>query len=1055
MYTRFLIVVLLLASNYLSMAQRPTLNVVQPPAYSFPPAPAAGAYRFRTDSIMVALDKTQIPTGVLYDRVFPLSRLDVFGQNTTDTSRFEHFLQANQELWYASYRNVGLGASAILRARAAQHLQAGLVPIGLLHYSFNLLDTLAVQNNLLSQPGGNGGVLYDVAGRSQSPYLTRETLVAAVLAETVPTGTVQFGLPFNLRFDNTSNPVQSLTLNFNDGSASATLTPGSAGIYKSYSVAGAYSIELTAHFANGSSKTTFTRIQVKGETVAYRGDENPDFLPIDPCDPSTDVVSLDAGISFNDYEGRDATGFGEVTTYYANCNNPQLTKPVIMLDGIDFDDEDARNGRTVYSEFLNYYDQGTPKRLGEELRTAEYDIVILDFPGANGAEYIQRNAFVLIQLIQNINADLRSRSITEKLTVIGPSMSGLVSRYALAEMERRFNDASNINTYQKVEWNHNTRLWLSFDSPQLGANIPMGDQRFVQYYAEVGEVESAKKNLKNILQPATKQMLVHHYETTSNTVSGAPGFRDRFQAEMDNLGMPTQLRRIAVINGSIAGIRQDWRNQTRKSHGCDLAFTFEAKTGRPRLFHINWLPSSFPVLLPLTLSSASVKFTPDYGGTCTTFEAKLLGSRKGEEITVGRPNSISYDVAPGSWRSTQRTLADKGTLTDDKLNGFAKNFFLGGVHRATQTSRFNDVVDKHCFIPTVSALALTNSNRDLGQNLSTTDLVCSGETPFDSYYAPVLNEEHIFITPENAEYIKNEIRMITPKPKVLNFPSAFCPNGSAQFSVVPECVSRAGQPGTIYAWTTSDPGLLIISGQGTTNVTVQAQPGFSGAAIVSVTATRQDYTESEPLEQSLFIGTPPLIGATFINTDTGEEKPLAAANEDNNYAGSRVVSFQFPFENGITYSLAVEQPSPHSVFSGFDPRLVFDLSYPNVIARVFITKSGPCGPTTNDYYFYYDPSYRLVSTPNPVSDELSVQAISSDTNQPLTGVNQRSNITKTMQIAPIFDATLFDSYGRPVKVERSTNGQAKLDVRKLPNGLYLLRTGTGKNARSEHIQITH
>ncbi|RSK40952.1 hypothetical protein [Hymenobacter perfusus] len=138
--------------------------------------PARPHYTATIDSLTAALDKSAVPSGILYDRVFPLARLDQFGQTTTDTTRFEHFVQAHQELWYASYRAVTLGSATTLRARAAQHRQAGVVPIGVLHHRFNLLDTLAVQRNMFSQPDGEEGALFDVAGRAQSPCLTRKTV---------------------------------------------------------------------------------------------------------------------------------------------------------------------------------------------------------------------------------------------------------------------------------------------------------------------------------------------------------------------------------------------------------------------------------------------------------------------------------------------------------------------------------------------------------------------------------------------------------------------------------------------------------------------------------------------------------------------------------------------------------------------------------------------------------------------------------------------------------------------------------------------------------------
>ncbi|TGE17844.1 hypothetical protein [Hymenobacter elongatus] len=44
------------------------------------PAPLPGSYRFGLDSLLTALDKNQVPSGILYDRVFPVARLDAFGQ---------------------------------------------------------------------------------------------------------------------------------------------------------------------------------------------------------------------------------------------------------------------------------------------------------------------------------------------------------------------------------------------------------------------------------------------------------------------------------------------------------------------------------------------------------------------------------------------------------------------------------------------------------------------------------------------------------------------------------------------------------------------------------------------------------------------------------------------------------------------------------------------------------------------------------------------------------------------------------------------------------------
>jgi hypothetical protein len=1011
------------------------------PAYEYPPAPIAGSYRFRLDSLLTALNKSQVPTGILYDRVAPLARLDVFGQTAADTSRFEHFLQANQELWYASYRSVGVGSSLKVRARAAQQQQAGMVPLGVLHYRFNLLDTLAVENNLFSQPDGAAGALYDVAGRPQSPYLTRETLVAAALVASVPAGTVQFVLPTALLFDNTGNAVQSLTLNFNDGSAAATLLPDGAGVSKSYPVAGEHVVQLTVHFANGSSKVTFTRLFITGQATLDRG-SNPDFPIIPPCNPMVDErVPLTASISYADYDGRTYAGFGEVTTYFANCNNRQLTKPVIMLDGIEFGGPEQRYGKQVYSNFLNYYERGIPKRLGQELRAEGNDVLILDFPDNNGAEYIQRNAFLLIQLIQNVNADLRSRSSKpEKLTIIGPSMGGLVSRYALAYMEKKFNDASDPATYQKPEWNHNTRLWLSFDSPQLGANIPIGDQQWLRYYAEIFEADAAKENLKNLDTPASKEILVHHYRSTltdasgSNVVAGAPGFRDRFQTELDNLGMPAQLRRIAVVNGSLAGVRQDWLNSSRTANGCDQAFSFEAKTGSIRLFYIKFL--TINPLIPTPLSSSFVRFSPDYGQQCNTFYGTGLLKATRREFTIGRPGSIGYDVAPGSWRATQADLAGEGTGTNQlirgkKLGDIVTNISLGGLHRPSQTTRFYDVVGKHCFIPTVSALALTNPNRDLGQNLSTTNLVCSAETPFDSYFAPLQNEEHITITAANALYIKDEIGRRTPVPVFTAAPTALCPNGAtAEFSVA-DCPPRPGQPGTTYTWTPGN-GLTIVSGQGTPSVTVASINGYLGFTTLQVVATRTGYAPSLPLTTSVAVSNG---GAVSFERSTTEDVCISTTVSVL-VSGATVTNWRV--DNGRLLS----------VFGG---EATVEVSGSPGITTVHADYDSACPGVTGlsasvDFYV--------------VDGQNGVPCAARQTGE-AAGAVYPNPADAYVDVRHPFAADrpcrveLYNDRGRRVHGETVRASAVRLDTRALPAGLYHLTLRQGNQTRTYNLRVQH
>jgi len=55
------------------------------------------------DSLTAPLDKSQIPSGILYDRAMPLAALHSFAVRWADTTSNAHLRQAYLELWMAAY----------------------------------------------------------------------------------------------------------------------------------------------------------------------------------------------------------------------------------------------------------------------------------------------------------------------------------------------------------------------------------------------------------------------------------------------------------------------------------------------------------------------------------------------------------------------------------------------------------------------------------------------------------------------------------------------------------------------------------------------------------------------------------------------------------------------------------------------------------------------------------------------------------------------------------------------------------------------------------------
>ena len=76
-------------------------------------------------------------------------------------------------------------------------------------------------------------------------------------------------------------------------------------------------------------------------------------------------------------------------------------------------------------------------------------------------EYIQANANTLIKVIQWVNAQKDNQENIATNVILGQSMGGVIARYALRKME----DAG---------MEHQVSLYISHDSPHLGANVPLG-----------------------------------------------------------------------------------------------------------------------------------------------------------------------------------------------------------------------------------------------------------------------------------------------------------------------------------------------------------------------------------------------------------------------------------------------------------------------------------------------------------------------------------------------------------------------------------------------------
>lgn len=474
------------------------------------------------------------------------------------------------------------------------------------------------------------------------------------------------------------------------------------------------------------------------------------FLSISQASPIPITSDLTADLT--GYTG--ATEFPGQAEYfvYTSADNV-LDKPIFLIDG--FDPGDTRGIDELYSS-LDYTGNPNFTNLGDELRAEGFDIVIVNFPAYmdnsvevdGGADFIERNALTLVKLIQTINTEKSMNATAEENVIIGPSMGGLISRYALNYMESNLLDA-------------NTRLWISFDAPHLGANIPIGLQHQLNFLAFgldnipfVGSlnVEELQPLVNDYLKsPAARQLLIDHFEPhlsingydflTSQTLPISHPYRLQFEANINsfNSPFPQDVRKVSVTNGNIFDSATNnyyfanGNSGTQVSPGFTIINTtlnYASPVGNlPLDFFISMTPAAGA---PQQISSVS---TP-------VRNSNALSSTD---------NFNGVDSAPGG-------LFDLANLTADVPSTGISGDFLAALE-----------IDKFSFIPTVSALGLDITEEPIGGddinwfhpiNITNTRAT-TDTTPFDNTFIPSNNETHTTVTPDNASFMLAEIRGTT------------------------------------------------------------------------------------------------------------------------------------------------------------------------------------------------------------------------------------------------------------------------------------------------------
>ncbi len=620
----------------------------------------AGPIEDRLGNLLQDLPADRIPSGILYDRVLPLSHID--NHDGTPQSRpasLDEWRQMYSEIYRASLTRPAWPSLDAVISGSREAEQRGIVPLAVMSFRYDRIRSDAITNGLLQNRGGRLELAPPPSGNpsaAPSPFVSRRVFALAALRDhTYRGGKVTFRIDRAWYYTNDPSAPASLQADFDDGAGFASISFGADRIVH-YVSDGSKTLRLRAILTDGDTLNAAATFQVEQLTTP---------LP-------NDTLHITASIP---YDG--SYGTGDAYVYLAPIHQ-QITEPMVVLEGFDL--ENTMDWDQLYA-LLNQ------QNLLENLRSLGFDAVVLKYTDAT--TYVERNAFVAVELIQQVRNIIGAG---HDMALIGASMGGVVGRYALDYMENQGLPTA-------------VRSFISFDGPQEGADIPLGLQYWVWFFA--GESSDAAQWLAALDTPAARQLLVYHHTDPPGTTGQPDPLRGTMASELAALGgYPTGLRLVSIANGSGDQVNQGF------NAGAEL---------------IKWEYDNFLINLV-----GDVWAVPD-GNNQTIFHGRLnVLFQPPDEVYVNAAGTAPYDGAPGGWRDTMAQVDSVVAPVGDIVA----------------------LYPNHCFIPTISSLDVNTT--DLFYNIAG-DPNLLAHVPFDAVYYPATNEEHVEIDAQNAPWLMAEV----------------------------------------------------------------------------------------------------------------------------------------------------------------------------------------------------------------------------------------------------------------------------------------------------------
>jgi hypothetical protein len=944
------------------------------------------------DSLFAAVSKAPVTSGIWYDRAFCVARLHEYDA-TSDTVEGPLIEQAYFEIYNAAYNKTSFFDIDEYSYIAKLERFKQRLPVSVIDYTLQYVNPDALQQGLLSY---TNGLFYNTAGQP-NPFNTKRVQMAGPLKENVAPGWVRFSLPDLLCAGNNGLSVQSVQLNFG---AAGSITLGINQVDSiNFPAEGEKIFMVTTTFTGGQQFTNKCRITVGYSGLNSRAEGAPP-TEINPCYSE----AVQSQIPFQGYnESQPFQGWNTVNYYYRSsvaCDKTKktLNKPVIIIDG--FDPTNKRLASWINDNAFLYYNPNTNRNenLGQILRDQDNDLIIVNHPDYiegtrtiptlfgtrtvdrlvhGGGDYTERNAMVLVKIIQNIRDSLAAQGSTDSIIVVGPSMGGQISRIALKYME------NNIATTGP----HKCKLWISMDSHQQGSVVPIGLQLMAREMARYFYKARVSYEVQ-VNAPIARQVLIHHNLSNSETPAGAPDFFDRYHTYMSSLGYPQNLRKVAGNSGAHNGQLQN------PGFTCLPVLELGTEYSKRRFF--NFIETVFGS----PEKKQKISLSPDkIQNRCRVLDMNLKFGPKTlvkKELYARHPNNglynCSLEMLPGGNYPGFKEIVD--SLNSTSQIHFASIYDLLAYwmrKRKWINGAANLWLENHTHQVTGSTLGYglgpnPNPNRKWDDNITGLNLSrpCLGEIPFDGYFGPSnFNTRHDALFYEQAQWFINEINGIPQ-----NNPPAQG-QGVVSFST-PTPVICSGQtivasvtpvlPNMVYNWTTSTSFLQIISGQGTPAVTIRHNGLSTYNGPYTVNCTYKNICYDYSAEETIYVGKQPVLG--WYNSPYNPSQPLNPSGRFefnwNDACYGEYINTSMNVWPGTTITWQDAGNSGGVTWWQNGNNLQFYFSGPNQWAYFRAYATNTCG--TNNALFRFrsvdgdcgGPPLRISIAPNPAIDKTEV-----------------------------------------------------------------------------------